>query len=82
MVYITNANFKKIICTTNIANLNLQGEVYKIPIRFISRYETNQLLAIKELLQDPERFFNEIYVPYKNKDTFTYVYEGVNGCLF
>lgn len=76
MPYITLANAKKIIYRTDIKSLNISGEVYKIRIHFFSKYEHTALLAIQELLKDPEHFFNEIYVPYKPTDTYRYVYEG------
>lgn len=75
-VYITIANAKKIVSQTDLKNLNLSGEIYKIPIYFLSKYEKDSLLAIQELLKDPEKYFNEIYVPFKPVDTFKYVYEG------
>jgi len=76
MAYITLANTKKIILQSNIKELNLEGEIYHIPIYFFSKYEKNELLAIKELLKDPEKYFKEIYKPYKPVDTYSYVYEG------
>lgn len=76
MAFITLANTKKIVYNTQIKGLDLTGEVYKIPIYFFSNYEKNQLLAIQELLKNPERFFTEIYKPYKPEDTYTLVYEG------
>ena len=45
-------------------------------IFFFSTYEENALLAIQELLKDPEKYFNDIYVPYEPIDTYSYVYEG------
>ncbi|MEX0597111.1 MAG: hypothetical protein WD512_11480, partial [Candidatus Paceibacterota bacterium] len=36
----------------------------------------NALLAIQELLKDPEKYFTDIYVPYESKDTYSYIYEG------
>lgn len=76
MAYITLANTNKIVYNSNLTDLNLTGAVYKIPINFFSKYETNALLAIQELLKDPEHYFTEIYIPYKPKDTFRYIYEG------
>ena len=76
MAYITLSNTNKIIFGTELKDLNLSGSLYKIPIYFFSKYEQNALLAIQELLQDPEKYFNEIYVPYKPVDTFTLIYEG------
>jgi hypothetical protein len=76
MAYITPANTNKIIFKSDIKELNLEGEIYRIPIYFFSKYEENALLAIQELLKDPEKYFNEIYQPYEAVDTFSYVYEG------
>ena len=76
MAYITSANQKRIIFESEIKGLDLTGEIYKIPIYFFSKYEENQLLAIQELLKDPEKYFNTIYKPYTPVDTFTMVYEG------
>jgi hypothetical protein len=78
MAYITLSNTNKIIFKTNLKNLNLAGELYKIPIYFFSKYEENALLAIKELLKNPEKYFNEIYIPYVPVDTLKFVYEGKN----
>ncbi len=87
MAFITLANTKKIIYNTKIKELDLTGEVYKIPIYFFGKYEKNQLLAIQELLKNPERFFTDIYIPFQTEDTYTFVYEGqkpayhkVNNC--
>lgn len=76
MAYITLANTNKIIFKSDIMKLNLSGEIYKIPIYFFSKYEENALLAIQELLKDPEKYFKEIYQPYEAVDTYTYIYEG------
>lgn len=76
MAYVTLANTNKIIYNSDIQSLNLEGEIYKMRIYFLSSYEANALLAIQELLKDPENYFNEIYVPYKASDTFSYIYEG------
>lgn len=79
-VYITISNFKKIVYgMSDIKNLNLQGAVYKKDIYSFSRYEKNGLLAIKELLKDPENYFDKIYKPLEVKsDTYQWVneYEG------
>lgn len=76
MAYITLANTNKIVFNTELKNLDLSGEIYKMRIYFFSKYEENALLAIQELLKDPEKYFNEIYVPYEPVDTLSYVYEG------
>jgi hypothetical protein len=76
MAYITLSNTSKILFKSDIKKLNLEGEIYRIPIYFFSNYEKNSLLAIQELLKNPENYFNTIYIPYKPQDTFSYVYEG------
>lgn len=76
MSFITLANTNSIIFKSNIQNLNLKGEIYKFKIYFFSKYEENALLAIQELLKNPEYYFKDIYVPYKPEDTYTLVYEG------
>lgn len=78
MAFLTLANAKLIINMSNINKLDLSGEIYKVKIYFYSKYEENQLLAIIELLKDPENYFNEIYEPFKPIDTYSYMYEGQN----
>ena len=34
------------------------------------------MLAIQELLKNPEKYFTEIYLPYEAMDTLKYVHEG------
>jgi hypothetical protein len=80
MVYITLANSNNIIFNSDISNLDLEGEVYKIPIYFFSKYEKNSLLAIQELLKDPETYFREIYTPIKREDTYSLISEGKKPC--
>jgi hypothetical protein len=76
MAYITIANANSIIFNSDHQDVEFVGKIYKIPIYFFSNYEKNSLLAIKELLTDPENYFTEIYKPHKAIDTFTLVYEG------
>ena len=76
MAYITLANANSIVFNTDLKDLDLSGKIYKIPIYFFSRYEEQSLLAIQELLPNPEHYFTEIYKPYKPTDTYKYVYEG------
>ena len=80
MAFITLANANKIIYRSDLNGIDLSGEIYKIPIHFFSKYEEKSLLAIQELLKNPERYFTEIYVPYKTVDTYSYVYEGNKPC--
>jgi len=76
MAYITLANSSKIVFNGDLKGLNLKGEIYKIPIQFFSNYEKNALLAIQELLKNPEEYFSTIYKPYEPVDTYRFVYEG------
>jgi hypothetical protein len=77
MAYITLANARKIVLKSKLANKNFEGNVYKQPIRFLNKYDENQLLAIQELLKNPEKYFNDYYEPYKVTDSFRYIYEEV-----
>ncbi len=76
MAYITLANTRKIISNTGLDNPTIKGEIYKIPIYFFSKYEENELLAIQELLKNPENFFKTFYKKQKAIDTYKYIYEG------
>ncbi|RRB06862.1 hypothetical protein [Larkinella rosea] len=76
-VYITNANYKRMLKKFDLKNLpQLQGDIYKKPIYFFSKLEKNILLAIQDLLRDPENFIGMYYTSVKRPDTYTYVYEG------
>jgi hypothetical protein len=76
MAYITIANANSIIFKSDLKQVDLKKQIYKIPIYFFNNYEKNALLAFKELLLDPEKYFTEIYKPYKAIDTYTLVFEG------
>ena len=76
MAYITTSNALHIIYKTDIKSLDLDGAVYKKKIFFFSKFEENSLLAIQELLKDPDKYFTEIYKPVVVKDTHKLVYEG------
>ena len=81
MSYITLSNAKSIVYKTDIKNIDIQKELYKVPIYFFSRYEKNALLAIRELLNNPEKYFLEIYEqPLNTEDTLTMVYEDYAPC--
>ena len=61
MVYITRANFKKIVIQKiDIKSINIREEIYKITMRWFNQYEVKELLAFKKMYQNPEEFF-EIY---------------------
>lgn len=76
MAYITTANSKRIIRKVDFTSVTFDGEVYKKPIYFFSRYEEQNLLAIKELLENPEQFSNQYYDVLVNHDSFQYVFEN------
>lgn len=76
MAYITSANSKRIIRKVDFNSVTFDGEVYKKPIYFFSRYEEQNLLAIRELLENPEQFFNQYYAVFINNDSFKFVFES------
>jgi len=77
MVFITKANSIKILRRINISDIDvIEGNVYKMPIYFLSKWETKNLLLMRTLLKDPEKFTIEYYKPLVNKDTFRYVFES------
>ena len=76
MAYITIANASSIIFKSDLKQVDLKKQLYKIPIYFFNTYEKNALLAFQELLLDPEKYFTEIYKPYRAIDTYTPVFEG------
>jgi hypothetical protein len=77
MAYLTKSNSLKIIARIDFKQIgNLEGEVYIKPIYFFSDYEKNNLLGLKELLKDPEKFIKEYYKPVETKDNFKYIFEG------
>jgi len=75
MAYITSHNSYKIVTRNNFKNVNLSGEIYKKKIFIFSRYEEQCLLAIQELMKDPEKYFKQIYDPIVARDTKRYVYK-------
>lgn len=77
MAYITKANSKRILRKINLNDIpDIEGEVYKKPIYFLSKWETKYLLLMQSLLKEPEKFAIEVYHPVVNKDTFQYVFES------
>lgn len=77
MAYLTKSNSLKIIARIDFKQIgNLEGEVYIKPIYFFSDYEKKNLLGLKELLKDPEKFIREYYIPIETKDSFIYIFEG------
>ena len=76
MAYITVSNANRIIKKSELLSTDFKGEVYKLPIRFFSKYEANSLLAIQEFLKNPEHYFNEYYAPLRVSDSYNFIYEG------
>lgn len=77
MAYITKANSKRILSKINLRDIpDMDGEVYKKPIYFLSKWEAKYLLLMQSLLKDPSKFAIEVYRPVVNKDTFQYIYES------
>jgi hypothetical protein len=77
MAFLTKSNSLKIISRIDFRQIgNLQGQVYKNPIYCFSQWEENNLLGLKGLLKDPEKFINEYYKPISVVDNLRYVYEG------
>jgi hypothetical protein len=76
-VFITRANYQRMFKKFDLKNIpDLQGEVYKRPIYFFSRFEIKDLLVMQALLKDPENFVGLYYNPIYREDTFRYVYEN------
>lgn len=75
MPFITTSNAASIVKQSEF-NPDIIGDIYKKPIYIFSKKEIASLLAIKELVSDPEKYFNSYYTPIVRKDTFRYVYEG------
>jgi len=72
-VYITMSNLQRIVKSSK--NRDMQGEVYKNEIKSLNKQEKNELLAIRELLKNPEKYFQEIYRPLEAKhDSYQWVY--------
>jgi len=61
MAYITNSNLKRIIGKIDLTKSKLEGTLFRRPIYFLSRFETQELLATKEFFLDPSKFVNEYY---------------------
>lgn len=77
MAYITKANAKRILKRINLSSIgNIEGDVYKKPIYFLSSWETKYLLLMQSLLKEPDKFAIEVYQPVVNKDTYRFVFES------
>ena len=76
MSYITLSNAMGIINNSDIKEASFTEKIYHIPIYFFNNYEKNSLLAIKELLKNPENYFTEFYQPIERDENNNYVYQG------
>ncbi|MBS1584499.1 MAG: hypothetical protein JSS82_02950 [Bacteroidetes bacterium] len=54
--------------------MKLEGDIYKSKITIFSKHEEASLLAIQELMKNPEKYFKDIYNPIVARDTKKYVY--------
>lgn len=75
MAYITTHNCHKIVTRNNLKDVTIEGEVYKKIINFFSTYEENCLLAIQELMKNPEKYFKDVYNPIIAKDSKKYIFK-------
>jgi hypothetical protein len=74
MAFLTSSNAFLIVKRNNLKGNKFDGEIYKKEIYNFSNYEKVSLLAMQELLKNPEKYFTEVYNPIKIKDSFKYVY--------
>lgn len=75
LVYITQANSKRIINSIKKEGLELKGQIYKRPIYFFNKYETKSLQLLKEFFMNPEKFFNDYYKNTSHWDSLKYIFE-------
>lgn len=75
MAYITSYNTHKIVTRNNFKNVNFSGQLYRFNIYMFSKYEENCLLAIQELMKNPENYFKQIYDPIVIYDSKKYVFK-------
>ncbi len=75
MAYITSYNTHKIVTRNNFKNVNLSGQVYRFKIYMFSKYEENCLLAIQELMKNPDNYFKQIYDPMVVYDSKRFVFK-------
>lgn len=75
MAIITEYNLMSIIFNSDVLQVDQTSrDVYKKSIYIFNQYENASLLSVQELLEDPERWFDLVYVPRKTKDSYNYVY--------
>lgn len=82
-VYITKANASKIIKLVDLKKITIEGDMYirnNIVLNaMFSKYEKQELLAYKMLMEDPESFMSEIYeklLDKKGEDSYWWIYEN------
>jgi len=76
-VYITESNLKRIIQDSDLKDISFDRTVYEdMKIYFFNKYEERYLLAIQNLLENPENYFTQYYKPLNITDKYKYVYEG------
>jgi hypothetical protein len=75
MAYITAHNLQKIVRRNNLKDISLSGEIYKNKIYLFSKYEEASLLAIKELMKNPEKYLKDVYNPINVVDSKKYIYK-------
>jgi hypothetical protein len=74
LVYITEANSKRILNSITVTKLNLNGEIYKTPIYFFNKFECKSLLLLKEFFMNPQKFFNEYYKFVEPQDASKFIF--------
>ncbi len=77
MAYITKANSQRILRMINIVDVSLDSDedVFHIEIPFFSDMEKKELLLLKCLLKDPDKFYSLYYHNKNLSDTYQFVYE-------
>jgi hypothetical protein len=75
MAYITSHNLQKIVRRNNLKDIALTGEIYKNRIYIFSKYEESALLAIQELMKNPEKYLTDVYNPIRVYDTKKYIFK-------
>ena len=76
--FITCSKFESIVKKhSDIQNIQINGEIYKKPIYFFSKYELKTLFALKSLFENPSHYFKKHYVPIKKEeDSLRFLFEN------